>query len=397
MRKRIAITGMGAVTPLGLGADALFDGSLAGVCAVGADGFGRADGFEASDHLTKKDARRSDRYTQFALVATLEAMTQAGWTEGLPTDSDRIGSLLGTGFGGVDTLGTQTVTLVRSGGVKPLAMALAMPNAASGMVALKHGLHGPAHGVVSAGVAGSEAIGRAARLIAAGDADAMVAGGSEAPLEGLTMALAERAGVLSRSGVPRPFDVRRDGLVLGEAAGIVILEDHELAAGRGATIYGEVLGYGAAVDVTPDEGSGAALAIEAALRDACVEPERVRYVNADGPSTRVGDRLETSAVKRALGDHAMRIPVSSTKGAIGHTLGGAGAIEAVVTAMALRRRMAPPTVGHERPDDGLDLNYVPGSAQPLPELGPGGGDDRAIALSNSLGLGGHHAVLCLAA
>ena len=395
MRKRIAITGMGAVTPLGIGAAALFDGWRAGRCAVGGDGFGRARDFEPTDHFTKKEARRSDRFTQLALVAAAEAMAQAGWTDGLPADSNRIGAVLGTAYGGLGTLESQTTKLVREeGGLSPLGISLAMPNAASGVIALRHGLHGPAHGAVSTCVAGTEAIGSAARLIATGDADAMVAGGAEAPLAALAMALADHAGVLSESGVPRPFDARRDGLVLGEAAGILILEDYELAQRRGATVYAELLGYGATSDAEPSAGRadprGPELAIGAALRDAGVEPREVAYVNAHGASTELHDPIESRAIERALGEHAREVPVSATKSAIGHALGAAGAAEAVATVMALRERVAPPTVGHERPGEGLELNYVPGEAQPL-----AGG--RAVGLSNSFGFGGQNAVLCLAA
>jgi 3-oxoacyl-[acyl-carrier-protein] synthase II len=240
----------------------------------------------------------------------------------------------------------------------------------------------------------------AARTIAAGDADAMVAGGTEAPLTELSIAATDKMGALSKVGVSRPFDARRDGFVMAEGAGAVVLEAAELAERRGAAVLGEVAGYGASTDAyhlsTPDpEAAGAVSAMKRALDDAGVEPEDVDYVNAHGTSTPLNDRTETQAVKRVLGDAAARVPVSSTKSVIGHLIGGAGAAEAVATLLALRERVVPPTVGYEEPDEGLDLDYVTDGARRLERWPSERRGAPATALSNSFGFGGQNAVLCL--
>ena len=396
----IAITGIGAVTPAGIGVEPLYARWCAGESAI-EDGFGRCSSFDPAAQLPRKEVRRTDRFTQLAVVAAQEALEQAGWAEGLPAEPERIGCISGTGFGGMGTIEEQARIVHDGNGRKasPLGISLAMPNAAPGMIALKFGLKGMAHGVVSACAAGADAIGTAARLICAGDADAMIAGGSDACLTPIGITFTASAGALSKSGVPRPFDVRRDGLVLGEGAGMLVLERRELAERRGAPILAELLGYGATADAfhlaAPDpDGDGAARAIRLALRDAGIRPDEVDYVNAHGTSTELNDRAETLALKAALGASAYRVPVSSTKSVVGHLCGAAGAAEAAVTVLALRRRTAPPTVGYEQPDQELDLNYVPGRPQPLQ---PPGGAGRAVAISNSFGFGGHNAVLCIAA
>jgi 3-oxoacyl-[acyl-carrier-protein] synthase II len=277
-----------------------------------------------------------------------------------------------------------------------------MANAGSGMVAMRHGLLGQSFAVASACAAGAHAIGTAVRMIQAGDADAVVTGGAEASLTGLARAAFAAMGATSESGVSRPFDARRDGFVMGEGAGVLVLEGEEQAAARGAHVLGEVLGYGATSDAyhltAPEpEGSGAARAIEAALADADVTPDRVDYVNAHGTSTPLNDRSETAALKSALGAEASRVPVSSTKSAIGHLLGAGGAVEAIATLLALRERVIPPTLGLEQHEEGLDLDYVPGSARAMRERANGSGPEPAIGLSNSFGFGGHNAVLVLSA
>ena len=273
-----------------------------------------------------------------------------------------------------------------------------MANAASGVLAMRYGLEGQSFGTVSACAASSHSIGMAARLIAYGDADAVVTGGSESTLTPLATAAFRRMEATSPSGVSRPFDRRRDGFVMGEGAGILVLEEESKARERGARILGRIRGYGATSDahhLTAPEpnGQGAARAVERALEDAGIGPDDVIYVNAHGTSTPLNDRSETEALKKSLGDErAHQLPVSSTKSAIGHLLGAAGAVEAIATLLALRDRVAPPTLNYEEPDEGLDLDYVTDGAKPLAN-----GDRPAIAISNSFGFGGHNAVLCLEA
>ena len=284
-----------------------------------------------------------------------------------------------------------------AGKVSPLSIPLMMGNAGAGAVAMRHNLRGPSFATLSACAAGSHAIGEATKLIQSGGADAVVTGGSEAALVPLARAAFAALDALSDSGISRPFDVRRDGFVMGEGAAVLILEDGDKARERGANILAYVRGYGATSDAyhltAPDkEGAGAADAMRIALADAELTPEDVVYVNAHGTSTPLNDRAETKAIKAALGDAAKDIPVSSTKSAIGHLLGAAGAVEAVATILALRDRIAPPTLGHEEPEEGLDLDYVPGKARPLDIDGK-----PAVGLSNAFGFGGHNAVLCLEA
>jgi 3-oxoacyl-[acyl-carrier-protein] synthase II len=403
VNRRVAITGMGAVTPLGMGARALFERWAAG--EVGVDG-GEAPcaEFDPATALGTKLSRRTDRFSQLALAASDEAIADAGWADGLPYEAERVGCVIGTGIGGIGTIETQQDVLRDRGAkrVSPLSVPLLMSNAASGTVAMRHSLRGQSFGVVSACAAGAHAIGTAARAIQAGDADAVVTGGSEAALTGLARAAFAAMGATSEIGVSRPFDARRDGFVMGEGAGVLILEDLEAAERRGARILGEVLGYGATSDayhITAPEpdGGGAARAIRAALADAEIAPERLDYVNAHGTSTPLNDRSETAALKAALGNAAAHVPVSSTKSAIGHLLGAAGAVEAIATVLALRERVVPPTLGYAEPEEGLDLDYVPDQSRAIPEHVNGNGVRRAVGMSNSFGFGGHNAVLILAA
>ncbi len=410
MTRRVVITGVGAVTPLGVGAGTLVERWEAGECGI-EDGFGRCDAFDPSEFLTRKEERRFDRFTQLAVIAADEALQSAGWDPETPYDPSRVGSVIGTGIGGLGSFETQQDILRERGAkaVSPLAVPLMMGNAAAAAVAMRHGLHGNSFGVMSACAAGAHAIGQAFRAVQSGEADAVVTGGSESTLTGVAIAAFAAMGATSESGVSRPFDARRDGFVMGEGAGILVLEDAEAAERRGAPVIGEILGYAASSDahhLTAPEPSGrdAARAITLALSDAGVTPDGVDYVNAHGTSTPLNDRSETEALKAALGEHASRIPISSTKSAIGHLLGAAGAVEAIATVEALRRRVAPPTVGWEQRDPDLDLDYIPGEARPLTASangngmgnGNGSGDsDRLVGISNSFGFGGHNAVLCL--
>jgi 3-oxoacyl-[acyl-carrier-protein] synthase II len=395
----VVITGVGAVTPLGAGAPALYERWAAGVVGI-EDGEGRCRDFVATDHLSVKDARRADRFTQLALAASIEALADAGWEGGMPYDATEVGSIVGTGIGGIGTIEANDLLLFENGpkAVSPLAVPLMMGNAAAAAVSMHHGLRGPCFGTVSACSSGADAIGTAMRTIRYGDALAVVTGGAEAALTPLSRAAFSSLDALSTSGVSRPFDARRDGFVMGEGAGMLVLENGEAARARGARILAVVRGYGATADahhVTAPQpsGEGAAAAITRSLADAGVAAEDVVYVNAHGTSTQLNDRAETIALKAALGEHAGRIPISSTKSTIGHLLGAAGAVEAIATILALRARLIPPTLGWAEPDEGLDLDYVPDHARPL-ELEEG---RRPIAISNSFGFGGHNAVLCLEA
>jgi len=401
MTRTAVITGVGAVSPLGVGARTLHERWSAGRSGI-EGGYGRASEFEPKEHLSVKEARRADRFTQLALAAAGEALEDAGWDDGPPGDPDRAACLIGTGIGGIGTLETQHVIMQEQGPEKisALSIPLLMANAASGVVAMKHDLRGQSFGTVSACAAGAHAIGIAERLIRYGDADQVVTGGSEAAITPLATAAFSKMDALSDSGISRPFDRRRDGFVMGEGAGILVLEEEEAARARGARILGYVRGYASTSDahhLTAPEpsGRGAAKAIELALKDAGVGPEDVVYVNAHGTSTPLNDRSETNAIKSALGEElAAGVPVSSTKSAIGHLLGAAGAVEAIATLLALRDRIAPPTLNYEEPDEGLDLDYVPNEARPL---AAGNGNGRAIGISNAFGFGGHNAVLCLEA
>ncbi len=396
MKRSVVITGVGAVTPLGVGARALHERWAAGQVGI-EDGEAPCADFDPTIAMTAKEARRSDRFTQLAVAACAEALADAGWDDGAPYDPERVGCVLGTGIGGIGTIESNHAALLESGAgrVSPLAVPLMMSNAGAAALSMRHGLLGEVYGVVSACAAGAHAIGAAARLVESGGADAVVTGGSEAGLTPLAKAAFAALDATSDTGVSRPFDRRRDGFVMGEGAAVIVLEDGERAAARGARVLGQVLGYGATSDAyhltAPDpDGAGAARAIRAALDDAALGPDDVDYVNAHGTSTPLNDRSETNAIKAALGPRASSVPVSSTKSAIGHLLGAAGAVEAVATLLALRDRIAPPTIGWGEPDDGLDLDYVPDSARPLATNGR-----PPVALSNSFGFGGHNAVLCL--
>jgi 3-oxoacyl-[acyl-carrier-protein] synthase II len=399
MKRRIVVTGLGAVTPLGVGARTLYDRWRAGASGI-EGGEGVAAEFDPTEHLSVKEARRADRFSQFAMVAGDEALADAGWDrEGLPYDRDRIGCVYGTGIGGIGTLERGKEILIESGAQKvpPLSVPLMMSNAAAAAVSMRYKLLGPCHGIVSACSGGADAIGAAKMMIEIGLVDAVVTGGSEAALTPLSTAAFRALDALSVKGISRPFDVERDGFVMGEGGGILVLEAADKAAERGAKVLGTLRGYGASADAyhltAPDKtGGGPSRAMIAAMKDAGVEPDDIVYVNAHGTSTKLNDAAETEALKLALGERARQIPISSLKSTIGHLLGAAGAVEAVATILALRDRIAPPTLGLENPDEGLDLDYVPGSAKPLEIDGK-----PAIALSSSFGFGGHNAVLCLEA
>jgi 3-oxoacyl-[acyl-carrier-protein] synthase II len=398
VKRRVAVTGLGAVTPLGVGADVLYESWAAGECGI-VDGAGACTDFEPSELLSVKEIRRLDRFAQFALVAAAEAIGQAGWDGGLPYDQLRVACILATGIGGIQTVELQHDVLRERGPARmsPLGIPQQMPNAAAAAISMKYGLMGQTFSVVSACSSGAHAIGCALRMIQYGDADAVVVGGAEATLTPFGFGSFNSMQALSPSGISRPFDARRDGFVMGEGAGVLVLEAASAAHARGATVLGEVAGYGSTSDayhLTAPEPTGAAAthAITLALGDGGVGPDEVDYINAHGTSTPLNDAAETAAIKRALGEErAMQIPISSTKSAVGHLLGAAGAVEAVATVKTLAARIIPPTLGYEVPDPDCDLDYVPGEARPL-VLANG---HPPVAVSNSFAFGGHNVTLVL--
>jgi 3-oxoacyl-[acyl-carrier-protein] synthase II len=395
----VVVTGVGAVTPLGVGARTLSERWSAGASGI-RDGEGACVDFDPGDFLSVKEARRADRFTQLAIAACTEALADASWDEEPPYDPRRVGCVLGTGIGGIATLVDGQDTLRERGpeSVSPLAVPLMMSNAGAAALSMRHGLKGPSFAVSTACASGAHALGCGLRMLQTGEADAVLAGGSEAGLAPLARAAFSALDALSESGISRPFDARRDGFVMGEGAAVLVLERSGPAAARGARVLGTIRGYGSSSDafhVTAprEDGQGQADAIIAALKDAGAAAEEIDYVNAHGTSTPLNDRAETRAIKLALGERAGEIPVSSTKSAIGHLLGAAGAVEAVATLLALRDRIAPPTLGWSEREEDMDLDYVPGAARPL-QVAQG---RPALALSNSFGFGGHNAVLCLEA
>lgn len=406
MRKRVVITGLGAVTPLGKDVPMLWDGLLAGRSGVGPiTQFDATDlkvriaaevkDFDPETLFGRRKARRNDRFTLFALEAARQAIADAGlqFEQG---DGREVGVIIGTALGGVLTLLRNHEILLRSGPrrVSPFMAPMMMSNAASAAVAIAYGLQGPNLALVSACATGSNAIGEAAEVIRRGHADVMICGGSEAMIAPLALAGFNNMGVVStRNDEPdrasRPFDADRDGLVLGEGAGVLALESLEHARARGCRIYCELVGYGASSDAyhitAPEEtGQGAALAMERVLHDADLEPEEVDYINAHGTSTALNDRIETKAIRTVFGLHADHLVVSSSKFMLGHLIGAAGAVEAIACVKSLEIGWVHPTINYKKPDPECDLDYVPNQARKL---------DPRVILSNSFGFGGHNGCL----
>jgi 3-oxoacyl-[acyl-carrier-protein] synthase II len=388
----IVVTGRGVVSPVATGVDPFFDALLGMRGGISEDGIAPCAEFDPETTITPKEARRTDRFAQLAIDAAHQAAAEAD----IPGNVDprRVGVIVGTGVGGLTTLQAECKTWLEEGdrAVSPLFVPMMMPNAAAGVIAMRLGLHGPGFSIASACSTGAHSIGEAARMIQRGEVDAMVAGGTEAALVGLCLAAFKRMGALSRVGESRPFDTRRDGFVMGEGSAVLVLEREEHARARGAEIFARVTGYGASNDAfhitQPEEnGRGAVEAMTAALADADLSPADVGYVNAHGTSTPINDRVETIALRKVFSDDGP--PVSSCKGAVGHTLGAAGAIEALACVEALRRGALPPTLGLEDIDPECAADHVAGAPREAPDL--------RVALSNSFAFGGQNATLVLQA
>jgi 3-oxoacyl-[acyl-carrier-protein] synthase II len=411
MRKRIVITGMGTVNPLGNDVDTFWASLVAGRSGVAPITIydaseqpvriaGEVKNFDPVARLGAKQARRTDRFTQLVMVAADEAIGAAGLTFANNGDGRYTGLLIGTGIGGMSTLLDAYDTLLSRGPgrVSALMAPMMMPNAAAGEVAIKYGLHGPALSLSAACATGTNAIGEAAEYIRRGTVDVMICGGGESVMHPLTLAgFANMRAVSHRNDEPerasRPFDADRDGFVMGEGAGVLVLESLEHAMRRGARIYAEVVGYGASSDAfhitAPDEdGTGAAQSMQAALDDAGLRPEQIDYINAHGTSTPLNDPIETRAIHTVFGPHALEVPVSATKSMTGHLMGAAGAVEAIACVKTLLTGTIHPTINYETPDPECDLDYVPHVARTT---------HPRTALSNSFGFGGHNATLILSA
>ncbi len=404
---RVVITGTGMITPLGHSVAESWEAILAGRSGFGpftllekgehtAGGLCEVKDFDADAHLGRRDARRRDRNQQLATVAAREAMAQSGLAIS-DANRERVGISFGTGVGGIRTLVDQEQTRQERGlnRLSPFGITMIMPNGAAGMIAIDYGIQGPSTTITTACAAGSDAVGHAFRAIRRGELDAVLAGGSESIITHVAIGGFEQARATSsrESETPRPFDRERDGLVVGEGAAMLVLESLEHARARGATILGEISGYGQTTDAyhitAPAEGGlGAARAISLALRDAELRPEEVDYISAHGTATDLNDKYETMAIKAALGEAAARVPVSSTKSMTGHIMGATGAIESIFCLLAIRDNVLPPTINYAVPDPDCDLDYVPNEARPA---------TVRVALNNAFGFGGHNAVLAFKA
>lgn len=404
-RKRVAVTGLGAITPIGTGKENFWQALIAGTNGIGkitrfdasdisAQIAGEVQDFEPAQFIDKKELKRMDRYTQFALAAAKLAIEDSK-LDVEKIDGDRAGVFVGTGIGGMDTLHNQYEKLFGKGAsrISPFFIPMAITNMAAGNVAIAFKLRGPCECIVTACASGTNAIGDAFHLIQRGDADIMLAGGAEAAISpaGVAGFAAMKALCSDHNDDPahasRPFDKNRSGFVMGEGAGIILLENLEHAKARGAHIYAEIVGYGRNDDAyhitTPAPGGiTQAKCMKLALDDAGLKPEEIDYINAHGTSTQFNDKGETEAIKNLFGEYAYKIPVSSTKSMTGHMLGAAGGVEAVATILSIEKNIVHPTINYETPDEGLDLNYVPNVAQE---------HEVNAAISNSFGFGGHNA------
>lgn len=407
MSRRCVITGMGAVTPLGSTVETFWNGISNGECGIELiKKFDTTDykakvGAEVKDfdpelYMTKKDVKRNDLFAVYGLAAAAQAMEDSG-LEITEENALRVGVIVGSGIGGLTTMQEQVERLAEKGPsrVSPLFIPMTISNMAAGNIAIRFGAKGVCENIVTACATGTNCIGTAFRNIKHGYLDACITGGTEASISEIGVAGFTNLTALSTNEDPKdackPFDKNRDGFVMGDGAGILILEELEHALARNAKIYGEIVGYGATGDAyhmtapAPD-GSGAAAAMKLAMEEAGIKPEDVSYINAHGTSTHANDSGETAAIKLAMGEQAYKIPVSSTKSMTGHLLGAAGAVEAIVCAKALETGILPPTINYKTPDEECDLDYIPNESRKA--------DDAMYALSNSLGFGGHNGVIC---
>lgn len=408
MKNRVVITGLGAVTPIGIGKTEFWNALLAGKTGIAkitrfdASEFstqiaGEVNDFDPGLYMDKKEAKRMDRFTQFAIAASKMALEDCG-IDLEQEDRTRIGTLIGTGIGGMDTLHDQFRTLFEKGPgrISPFFVPMMIGNMAAGQTSITFGLQGPCSCVVTACATGTNAIGDAFKIIQRGDADVMVAGGTEAAISPTAVAgFCSMKAMSTRNDEPakasRPFDKDRSGFVMGEGAGIVILESLEHALARGARIYAEIVGYGFNADAyhitaPAPEGAQAAKCMEMAVKDAGIPLTEINYINAHGTSTPLNDKNETLAIKALFGEHAYKLSVSSIKSMTGHLLGAAGGIECIATALSIAEDMVPPTINYDTPDEELDLDYVPHTARK---------QTVTAALSNSFGFGGHNATILL--
>jgi 3-oxoacyl-[acyl-carrier-protein] synthase II len=406
LSRRVVVTGVGLLTPLGIGTEASWEAIRAGKSGIGpitqfdAAAFscriaGEVKGFDPANYIEKKEIKKMGRFIQFAIAAAECALAGSG-LKTTPETSERVGVYIGSGIGGFEVIEREHQTLLEQGPrrISPFFIPATIINLASGYVSIRSGAKGPNSATATACTTSAHSIGDSFRLIQHGDADAMICGGTEACITPMGIGgFAAMRALSTRNDDPqrasRPWDLNRDGFVVGEGAGILILEELEFARARGARILAEMAGYGMSADAfhvtaPPDDGDGAFRVMRNCIRDARIEPHQVDYINAHGTSTDVGDRAETAAIKRAFGDHASKVAVSSTKSMTGHLLGGAGGLEAGITVMAIRDQIAPPTINYETPDPRCDLDYVPNQARPL---------KIDYALSNSFGFGGTNGAL----
>ena len=417
MTRRAVVTGLGVVSPVGIGADETWSALVAGRSGIAditlfdATGYdvriaGEVKSFDATQYMDARDVRRHDRNTHFAVAATGEALRHAGLLDGdrhvVGADPDRFGMVFGTGIGGIGIMSDGIKTLLERGPgrVSPFLLPNMLPDSASGQVAIEFGLRGPNMAVVSACATGGHAIGEAMEAIVRGQADLMLGAGTEAVIVPLAFAGFQQMKALGTPIDPdtgeynpavasRPFDVTRNGFVVSEGAAVLVLEELDHATARGATPIAEVIGYGSSADAfhmaaPADRGEGNQRAMRAALARAAIRPEEVDYINAHGTSTPLNDRYETMAIKEVFGDHARQLKVSSTKSMTGHAMGAAGAIETFACVKVLETGCIPPTINYRHPDPQCDLDYVPNEARAA---------DVQVALSNSMGLGGHNSTV----
>ncbi|WP_137742680.1 beta-ketoacyl-ACP synthase II [Robertmurraya siralis] len=404
-KRRVVVTGIGAVTPLGNDAETTWKKIQEGISGVGiltrlnpddypAKVVAEVKDFNVEDFIDKKDARKMDRFTHYAVAASLMAVKDAG-LEINDDNSHRVGVWIGSGIGGMETFENQFETFLNKGHrrVSPFFVPMMIPDMAAGQVSITLGARGFNSCTVTACATGTNSIGDAFKVIQRGEADAMVTGGAEAPISRMAIAGFCANKALSTNPDPgtasRPFDLNRDGFVMGEGAGIVVLEELEHALARGAKIYAEIVGYAATGDAyhitaPAPGGEGGARAMKMAIEDAELKPEDIGYINAHGTSTDYNDKFETLAIKEVFGDHANKLAVSSTKSMTGHLLGAAGGVEAIFTVLALKDSVLPPTINLQTPDPECDLDYVPNVARK---------QEVHAALSNSLGFGGHNATI----